>query len=157
MKPWEAKWKIVGDLRRGAQGSTHLVDSASQPAKTAVLKILNNAKSQQARARMHKEVTSLGTLANIGVKVPHVYDGNTELYQHAAIPLYFVMELIPGNTLAEEIRARGKIPPETALAMTLDLCSTIASAHNENVFHRDIKPDNIGPQRERFPPRHQTR
>jgi len=143
MKPWEEKWKVLSELRRGAQGSTHLVESLSEPTKTAVLKTLNNAKSQQARARMYKEVASLGALANIGVKVPHIYDSNTDSYQDAAIPLYFVMEFIPGRTLADEVSARGKLPPEPALAMTLDLCSAIASAHNESVFHRDIKPDNI--------------
>ncbi len=142
-KPWEAKWKIVSELGGGAQGSTRLVESVSQVPKKAVLKILKNVRDQQARARMHREVTSLATLANTGVKVPQVYDGNTELYQDAVIPLYFVMEFIPGKTLADEVLTRGKIPPETALAMTMDLCRTIGSAHSENVFHRDIKPDNI--------------
>src|SRR5262245_37815997 len=119
VKPWEAKWNIVGDLGQGGQGSTRFVESVDHPPTKAVLKTLKNARDPQARARMHREVTSLGTLANTGMKVPKIFDGNTGLYQDPSIPLYFVMEFIPGKTLAEEVFARGKIPPETALAMIM--------------------------------------
>jgi serine/threonine protein kinase len=92
---------------------------------------------------MHREVAALDTLAKAKVKVPQVLDGNTDEYTDKSAELYFVMEYIPGKTLTDEITEHGRLPLDKAAAMVRDLCQTVAAAHNENVLHRDLKPDNI--------------
>jgi serine/threonine protein kinase len=39
------------------------------------------------------------------------------------------------------IASRGKLSVEEAVAITLDLCKTVATAHKERLLHRDIKSE----------------
>jgi serine/threonine protein kinase len=92
---------------------------------------------------MHREVVALDTLAKANVKVPQVLDDNTAEYADENAELYFVMEYIPGKTLTDEITNRGRLPLDSAAAVAMDLCKTVADAHKNDVLHRDLKPDNI--------------
>lgn len=142
-RPWESKWKNERKLGRGGQGETFLVISKEDPNRRGVLKTLNRGKLVQARGRMHREVVALDTLAKASVKVPQVFDGNTSEYAEADVELYFVMEYIPGKTLTDEIAERGRLSMDKAAAVVMDLCKTVAAAHQNDVLHRDLKPDNI--------------
>ncbi|HBG28055.1 MAG: hypothetical protein A2Y10_20045 [Planctomycetes bacterium GWF2_41_51] len=56
---------------------------------------------------------------------------------------YFVMEYVEGKTLYEDL-AKGKIFPEQeAIAITTQVASALAHAHNRGLIHRDVKPKNI--------------
>jgi serine/threonine protein kinase len=56
--------------------------------------------------------------------------------------LYYVMELIRGETLAERLK-RGPLPPAEVGALAHDLLSALDAAHQLNVVHRDVKPANV--------------
>jgi serine/threonine-protein kinase len=142
-EPWAMKWKVEKKLTRGGQGTTRLVSSVDDPGRLAVLKILNNQGSMQARSRMRREAVALDTLAKEGIKVPAVLDGNTGDFGNPKVPLYFVMEYILGKTLTDEVTARKGLNLEQSVAVTLDLCQTVSAAHRENVLHRDLKPANV--------------
>jgi hypothetical protein len=141
---WKRAWKVEeDDFGGGAQGTTKLVSRIGEPQTQGVMKLLKHQKSMKARLRMHREVTILRTLANQGLKVPRVLAGNTDENDNPDAELYFVMERVPGRTLDREIRDRGPLRLEEAVAMTLDLCRTVACLHHERVLHRDLKPTNI--------------
>ena len=55
---------------------------------------------------------------------------------------YLVLELVPGETLAERI-ARGPIPVDEALAITTKIAEALEEAHEQRIVHRDLKPANI--------------
>ena len=57
--------------------------------------------------------------------------------------LYLVMELVPGHTLRDVIRAEAPMPPARALALLEPVVSALAAAHRAGVVHRDIKPENV--------------
>ena len=57
--------------------------------------------------------------------------------------LYLVMELVPGHTLRDVIRAEAPMPPAQALALLEPVVSALAAAHRAGVIHRDIKPENV--------------
>jgi len=56
--------------------------------------------------------------------------------------VYLVMEFLVGRPLNEEI-GQGAMPPIRAFGITLQIAQALARAHELDVVHRDIKPDNI--------------
>jgi hypothetical protein len=56
--------------------------------------------------------------------------------------LFFSMELLPGGTLAQQIRGVPQLP-HTAAGMTETLARAIQAAHERGIIHRDLKPANV--------------
>ena len=56
---------------------------------------------------------------------------------------YLSMEYIDGENLASLLRRIGRLPADTALAISRQLCLGLAAAHDKGVLHRDLKPANI--------------
>jgi Tol biopolymer transport system component len=53
------------------------------------------------------------------------------------------MEYLEGETLAEHIKANGAMTPEDMLPIATQVADALATAHENGVIHRDIKPGNI--------------
>jgi serine/threonine protein kinase len=56
---------------------------------------------------------------------------------------YFVMELLEGNDLEQEVEARGALPAAEAVSYVLQAIDAIAEAHAAGIIHRDLKPTNL--------------
>lgn len=56
---------------------------------------------------------------------------------------YLVMDYVEGGNLAERLAQAGPLPVEDALALARDMLKGLQAAHDEGVFHRDLKPTNI--------------
>ena len=56
--------------------------------------------------------------------------------------VFLVMEYLEGEPLSKCIE-KGPLEPKRALTIALQLASALARAHELDVIHRDIKPDNI--------------
>ena len=52
---------------------------------------------------------------------------------------YLVLELVPGETLAERM-ARGPIPADEALEIASKITEALEAAHERGIVHRDLKP-----------------
>src|ERR1041384_4373757 len=55
---------------------------------------------------------------------------------------FLVMELVPGETLADRIK-RGAIPIGEALPIAKQIAEALEEAHEKGIIHRDLKPANI--------------
>ena len=56
---------------------------------------------------------------------------------------YITMEYLEGRDLRAVLRDKGKLPPEEAAKIILQICRALEAAHAEGVIHRDLKPQNI--------------
>ncbi len=64
---------------------------------------------------------------------------------------FFTMELIDGESLKDVIRKEGSIPVEKVLSMLPPMLSALGEAHEQDVIHRDLKPQNIMVSRDGMP------
>ena len=57
--------------------------------------------------------------------------------------LYLAMEYVPGRTLKEMLRERGRFAPAAALEIMTGVLDGLAAAHASGIVHRDVKPENV--------------
>jgi eukaryotic-like serine/threonine-protein kinase len=57
--------------------------------------------------------------------------------------LYLAMEYVPGRTLKELLRERGRFSPAAALDIMSGVLDGLAAAHASGIVHRDVKPENV--------------
>ncbi|HVK88516.1 MAG TPA: serine/threonine-protein kinase [Kofleriaceae bacterium] len=55
---------------------------------------------------------------------------------------YLAMERLEGETLAQ-VLGRGALPLGKALELFAELCSAVATLHEQGLVHRDLKPENV--------------
>lgn len=56
---------------------------------------------------------------------------------------FIVMEYIKGKTLKDFLREHGKITPEEAVHIMIQICQGVDQAHHQGIIHRDLKSQNI--------------
>jgi eukaryotic-like serine/threonine-protein kinase len=56
---------------------------------------------------------------------------------------YLVMELVPGETLAQRMKRDGALPVEEALTIARQMAEALEAAHEKSIIHRDLKPANV--------------
>ena len=57
--------------------------------------------------------------------------------------LFIAMEYIEGQSLREVIHREAPFPLRRALAIALQVSSSLTDAHSRSIIHRDLKPDNV--------------
>ncbi|MGE5134376.1 MAG: serine/threonine-protein kinase [Gemmatimonadota bacterium] len=90
------------------------------------------------RRRFVREVTAAGRLSGH----PHVID----VYDAGTLGdgrPYLVMELCPGGSLGDALRAHGPMSPGRVRDIGIRIADALAAAHAAGILHRDIKPANI--------------
>ncbi|WP_329335677.1 serine/threonine protein kinase [Streptomyces sp. NBC_00663] len=65
-----------------------------------------------------------------------------DVLDHDARP-WIVMELVEGRSLADAVKADGRIEPAEAARIGLWVLRALRAAHDAGVLHRDVKPGNV--------------
>jgi serine/threonine-protein kinase len=56
---------------------------------------------------------------------------------------YYVMDLVPGESLRQRLTRVGKLPTDEVTQIVADLADALAAAGHQGVVHRDVKPENV--------------
>ena len=106
--------------------------------RVVAIKVLRDKLSQDAMAlvRFQREASAASRLSH--PNVVDIYDVGEYEGMH-----YIVMEFIRGRTLKELIAQRGALDVDEAIGIMKQLVSAINHAHENNIIHRDIKPQNV--------------
>jgi serine/threonine-protein kinase len=56
---------------------------------------------------------------------------------------YIVFEYVEGETLKDRIRRHGRLPVVEAVAYAIEIARALGAAHERQIVHRDVKPQNV--------------
>ncbi|MEU1040181.1 protein kinase [Streptomyces sp. NPDC005907] len=87
-------------------------------------------------ARTHAEARAAARINHSAVVTVH------DVLEHDSRP-WIVMELVEGNSLADEVKERGRVEPAEAARIGLWVLRGLRAAHTAGVLHRDVKPGNV--------------
>ena len=129
--------EISGALGAGGMGEVYQAHD-TKLGRDVAIKVLPEAVAHDAErlSRFQREAKMLAALNHPNIATIFGLDqsGGTN---------YLVMELIPGENLAERIQRGGPIPVEESLQIARQIAEALEAAHEKNIIHRDLKPANV--------------
>jgi serine/threonine-protein kinase len=131
------RYKVLEMIGGGGMANVYLAHDMILDRDVAVKVLrLDFANDEEFIRRFHREAQSATSLAH--PNIVNIYDVGEEdsIY-------YIVMEYVDGQTLKQYIQQNSPVRVEVALDILQQLTSAIAHAHQNNIIHRDIKPQNI--------------
>ena len=135
---------VTQRLGEGGMGAVYLAEHPGIGKKVA-LKVLHNefASNQDVINRFFTEAKAVNDIGHPNIVDIHDYGVIQAGYQGREQLVYFIMEYLAGQSLSHLIRTEAPLPPERALAISLQVADALAASHKCGIVHRDLKPDNI--------------
>ena len=129
-------YEVVALIGEGGMGEVYLARDTKLERDVAI-KVLPDAFAQDEErlARFEREAKLLAKLNHKNVATLHGLDEDQG-------QLFLVMELVEGETLADEI-AKGAIAIDRAIPRFIQIAEGLLAAHEKGIVHRDLKPANI--------------
>lgn len=152
------KYRIDRVLGQGGFGITYLAEEVSTHKRVAVKELFIANQGQALNGRNGNIVT----VTNVSNQV--VFDKLREKFKKEASRLsmlrhknlvrvyewfeengtvYFVMDFIEGESLRDKLNREGSLPESLVMNYLQQLLSALQVVHEKNIWHLDIKPENI--------------
>ena len=131
------RYSVERTLGRGGMATVYLAHDSVLDRPVA-LKVLAEhlADDDQFRERFLREARLAAKFSH--PNVVQVYDADEDERGP-----FIVMEYVEGETLADVLHRRDRLPAAEAVGIGVQVCSALEAAHAAGLVHRDIKPQNI--------------
>jgi serine/threonine-protein kinase len=131
------RYKIVEPLGRGGMGAVYKVEHV-RIGKLLAMKLLTGELSRNPDVVRRFKLEALTVSKLSSPNTVQVFDfGASEGLT------YLVMELVNGDDLGRTLRSQGPMPWSRVSRIIVQVCSSLAEAHQKGIVHRDIKPENV--------------
>lgn len=130
------RYRLERELGRGGMGTVFLATDVKLGRSVAIKVLPPNTREYLGDERFQREVRLVAALSH-----PHI----VPLFEtdEADGCLYYVMEYIEGETLADRLEREGPLPLDEALRIVAEIGDALQYAHERGLVHRDVKPPNI--------------
>jgi serine/threonine-protein kinase len=134
----EGKYRIVRLLGEGGMGAVYEGENVRIHRRVAIKVLHSNvAENVDAVARFEREAQAAGRIGS---------DHIVEVLDLGNLPegdRFMVMEYLDGESLSQRIQSRGRLAPQEATPLMVQLLEGLGAAHGAGIIHRDLKPDNV--------------
>jgi serine/threonine protein kinase len=129
-------YRLAEVLGRGGMSVVYRAIHKSIESEVAI-KVMRRPDSQDMVKRFFHEAVAASQIRHPGIV--SVFDYG----QQADGTAYLVMELLDGQSVDERLRRRGALQPIEAVRLIHHVCGALVAAHEAEIIHRDIKPQNL--------------
>jgi serine/threonine protein kinase len=142
IEAYEAKllnqYRLGRKLGGGGMGEVYLAEHQLLKRECAIKLIRHElAGNQRVFARFEREVRATARLSHWNTIEVFDYGRNDDG------AFYYVMEYLPGLSLADLVERFGPMPPARVIYLLRQACDSLTEAHDSGLIHRDIKPANL--------------
>ena len=129
-------YEVLARIGAGGMGEVYEARDTKLGRKVAI-KVLPPAfvDDPERLARFQREARMLASLNHPNIATIHGQEESGGVH-------FLVMELIPGQTLAERLRT-GPLTTDETLAISRQIAEALEAAHDNGLIHRDLKPANV--------------
>ncbi|MCF6475456.1 Stk1 family PASTA domain-containing Ser/Thr kinase [Nonomuraea sp. MG754425] len=133
----DGRYRIESRIARGGMATVYLALDIRLD-RTVALKVMHGSLAEDPAfvRRFIGEAKSVASLSH--PNVVHVFDQGTD-----NDVVYLSMEYVPGRTLRDILRERGRLPAREALEIMIPVLAALGAAHQAGMVHRDVKPENV--------------
>ncbi|MEO3789916.1 Stk1 family PASTA domain-containing Ser/Thr kinase [Nonomuraea sp. B10E15] len=133
----DGRYRIESRIARGGMATVYLALDIRLD-RTVALKVMHRSLAEDPAfvRRFIGEAKSVASLSH--PNIVHVFDQGTD-----TDVVYLSMEYVPGRTLRDILRDRGRLPAREALEIMIPVLAALGAAHQAGLVHRDVKPENV--------------
>jgi len=130
------RYNVVRELGHGGMAAVYLATDLKLGRQVAIKVLPPETRQYLGADRFRREVQLEAQLSH-----PHI----VPLFEadEADGLLYYAMEYVEGESLADRLHREGALPLEEALRVTTEVGDALQYAHERGILHRDVKPENI--------------
>ncbi|MEU9832843.1 Stk1 family PASTA domain-containing Ser/Thr kinase [Streptosporangium sp. NPDC048047] len=133
----DGRYRVESRIARGGMATVYLAMDIRLD-RTVAVKVMHRSLAEDPSfvRRFIGEAKSVASLSH--PNVVHVFDQGTD-----GGNVYLSMEYVPGRTLRDVLRSRGRLPAREALEVIIPVLAALGAAHQTGMIHRDVKPENV--------------